>query len=54
MTGVSDPAHLARATDLCAATLLRKPLEAETVAAAVASAARRRLRPRRGMTSSRR
>ena len=52
MTGVSDPSHLNRAMDLCAATLLRKPLEAETVVAAVASAARRRQQPRRGVTHS--
>ena len=52
MTGVSDPGHLARAMDLCAATLLRKPLEAETLVATVASAARRRERPRRGLTTS--
>jgi CheY-like chemotaxis protein len=51
MTGVSDPGHLARAMDLCAATLLRKPLQAEMVIAAVAAAARRRQRPRRGVTS---
>ena len=42
MTGVSDPEHLNRAMDLSAATLLRKPFEAETVVAAVASAVRRR------------
>jgi DNA-binding response OmpR family regulator len=42
MTGVSDPRQLHRAMDLCAATLLRKPLEAETLVAAVASAMRRR------------
>jgi CheY-like chemotaxis protein len=53
MTGVSDPGHLHRAMDLCAATLLRKPLEAETVVAAVASAARRRQHPRSGLTNSR-
>ena len=40
MTGVSDPAHLHRAMDLCAATLLRKPLDAETVVAAVRAPAR--------------
>ena len=45
MTGVSDPAHLLRAMDLCAGTLLRKPLEAETVVAAVGSAALRRRHP---------
>jgi CheY-like chemotaxis protein len=45
MTGVSDPAHLHRAMDLCAGTLLRKPLEAETVVAAVGSAALRRRHP---------
>ena len=41
MTGISDARHLGRAMDLCAATLLRKPLEAEAVVAAVRSAARR-------------
>jgi CheY-like chemotaxis protein len=45
MTGVSDPAHLHRAMDLCAAALLRKPLEAETVVAAVGAAALRRTHP---------
>jgi two-component system, sensor histidine kinase and response regulator len=45
MTGVSDPNHLHRAMDLCAASLLRKPLESETVVAAVASAARRHKYP---------
>ena len=52
MTGVSDPDHLNRALDLCAATLLRKPLEAETLIAAVASAVRRDKNPRRGATNS--
>jgi DNA-binding response OmpR family regulator len=47
MTGVSDPRHLNRAMDLCAATLLRKPLEAETLIAAVASAVRRRANAQR-------
>ena len=42
MTGVSDPRQLHRAMDLCAGTLLRKPLEAETLIATVASAVRRR------------
>jgi CheY-like chemotaxis protein len=42
MTGTSDTHHLNRAKDLGVATLLRKPLEAETLVAAVASAARRR------------
>lgn len=42
MTGVSDPRHLNRAMNLCGQTLLRKPLQAETVVAAVASALRRR------------
>ena len=50
MTGVSDPDHLHRAMDLCAGSLLRKPLESETVVAAVASAARRHQHPRRGVT----
>lgn len=45
MTGVSDARHLGRAMDLCAATLLRKPLEAESLVAAVHSAARRRNPP---------
>ena len=45
MTGVSDPAHLQRAMDLCAGTLLRKPLEAEAVVAAVRAAAARRRHP---------
>jgi DNA-binding response OmpR family regulator len=44
MTGISDAAHLRRATDLCA-TLLRKPLDAETVVAAVGAAALRRRHP---------
>ena len=52
MTGVSNSGHLARAMDLCAATLLHKPLESEAVVAAVGSAARRRQRPRRGLTNS--
>jgi CheY-like chemotaxis protein len=42
MTGVSDPSHLDRAMDLRAAALLRKPLEADLLIAAVASAVRRR------------
>ena len=50
MTGISDPTHLHRAMDLCASNLLRKPLEAETVVAAVASAARRHKQPARGLT----
>ena len=54
MTGVSDPDHLNRALDLCAATLLRKPLEAETLVAAVASAVRRRNNPRRGTANGQR
>lgn len=45
MTGVSDQAHLNRAMDLCAATLLRKPLAAEVVVASVGAAARRRRHP---------
>ena len=52
MTGVSDPAHLHRAMDLCAGTLLRKPLEAETVVAAVGSAAVRRRHPHWRVSSS--
>jgi two-component system cell cycle response regulator len=54
MTGVSDPDHLNRALDLCAGTLLRKPLEAETLVAAVASAVRRRNHPRRSTTNGQR
>ena len=46
MTGTSDARHLGRAMELCAATLLRKPLEAESVVAAVRSAARRHRNPR--------
>jgi DNA-binding response OmpR family regulator len=42
MTGVLDAQHLGRAMDLCVPTLLRKPLEAETVVAAVRAAASRR------------
>lgn len=51
MTGISDPDHLNRAIDLCA-TLLRKPLEAETLVAAVRSAVRRHRNPRRSVTNS--
>ena len=51
MTGVSDPHHLNRAMDLCAATLLRKPLEAESLLATVASAVRRRKHARRPTNS---
>jgi DNA-binding response OmpR family regulator len=54
MTGVSDPDHLNRALDLCAGTLLRKPLEAETLVAAVASAVRRRKNPSRSTTNGQR
>ena len=54
MTGVSDQAHLNRAMDLCAATLLRKPLEAEVVVASVRAAARRRRNPRRAVSHSHR
>jgi AmiR/NasT family two-component response regulator len=55
MTGVSDPQHLHRAMDLCAGTLLRKPLEQESVIATVASAVRRwRQSPRRNPTNSHR
>jgi DNA-binding response OmpR family regulator len=44
MTGISDPDHLYRAMDLCAATLLRKPFEAASVVSAVSSALARRRR----------
>jgi DNA-binding response OmpR family regulator len=54
MTGVSDPDHLNRAMDLCAATLLRKPIEAETLVAAVASAVRRHKNPRRSTINGQR
>jgi DNA-binding response OmpR family regulator len=47
MTGVSDPQHLNRALDLCAGTLLRKPLEAEVLTAVVGAATRRHAAPRR-------
>lgn len=53
MTGVSDPQHLHRALDLCAASLLRKPVEAETLVAAVAAAVRRRANARRITNSHR-
>ena len=52
MTGVSDARHLGRAMDLCAPPLLRKPLEAESVVAAVRSAARRRRFARPGASIS--
>lgn len=52
MTGISDPQHLNRAMDLCAATLLRKPLEQETVISAVGAAVRRRPHPARSQTNS--
>lgn len=52
MTGVSDAQHLNRAADLCAASLLRKPLEAEVVVASVAAAARRWKLPKRSPTNS--
>lgn len=52
MTGVSDQAHLNRAMDLCAAPLLRKPLEAEVVVASVRAAVRRRQHPHRPVTNS--
>jgi CheY-like chemotaxis protein len=42
MTGVSDAGHLDRAMDLNPVTLLRKPLVAEAVLAAVSLVARRR------------
>src|SRR6266849_6541850 len=48
MTGISDAAHLDRVTDLGTVTLLRKPVEAETVVAAVASAVRQRESSGRG------
>ncbi len=54
MTGISDPGHVNRALDLCAATLLHKPFDAETLVAAVASAVRRRKHPRRSRTNSHR
>lgn len=54
MTGVSDRGHLHRAMDLCAASLLRKPLEAEVVVASVRAAARRRRQPRRTVSAVRR
>jgi DNA-binding response OmpR family regulator len=52
MTGVSDPHHLNRALDLCAATLLRKPLEAEVLVSAVSAAVRRHANPRRPSTNN--
>ena len=52
MTGSLDPHHLHRATDLCVATLLRKPIEVETLIAAVASAVRRRANLRRSPSRS--
>lgn len=52
MTGVSDTHHLNRALDLRAITLLRKPLEAEVVVAAVHAAARRRADPLRHATAA--
>jgi DNA-binding response OmpR family regulator len=52
MTGVSDPHHLNRALDLCAATLLRKPLEAEVLVAAVGAAVRRHANPKRPSTNN--
>lgn len=54
MTGVSDQGHLNRAMDLCAATLLRKPLEAEVVVATVRSLARRRRLAQRTVSNSHR
>lgn len=54
MTGMSDPHHLNRAMDLCDAPPLRKPFEAETLVAAVASAVGRRNHPRPSATKSRR
>jgi CheY-like chemotaxis protein len=42
MTGISDAGHLWRAMDLNPAKLLRKPLDAEAVVAAVAGVARRK------------
>jgi CheY-like chemotaxis protein len=41
MTGISDPARLQRAGELCIAGLLRKPLTSDSVIAAVAAAAKR-------------
>src|SRR5258706_6305121 len=52
MTGISDAAHLDRVMDLGTVTLLRKPFEAETVVAAVASAVRQRKSPGRGTTTT--
>ena len=54
MTGSSDPQHLHRARDLCVATLLRKPIEPETLIAAVATAVRRRANARRNPSRSHR
>ena len=49
MTGVLDEQHLGRAMDLCTPALLRKPLEAEAVVAAVRAAASRRKLSRPGV-----
>jgi DNA-binding response OmpR family regulator len=48
---VSDPHHLNRALDLCAGTLLRKPLEAEVLVSAVSAAVRRHAKPQRTPTN---
>jgi DNA-binding response OmpR family regulator len=53
MTGVSDEHHLNRAKDLSPDALLRKPLTAETLLAAVAAAMRRRTAPRRSSMNNR-
>ena len=52
MTGISDAAHLDRVTDLGAVTLLRKPFEAATVVAAVASAVRKRKNSDQGIETT--
>jgi CheY-like chemotaxis protein len=52
MTGILDEQHLNRAMELCPAPLLRKPFDAETVVAAVASAVRVRTAPRRTQANS--
>ena len=51
MTGISDAGHLWRAMELGPATLLRKPLDAEAVVAAVALIARRKF-PNRAASNS--
>lgn len=52
MTGISDPVHLDRATELGVATLLRKPFDAEAVVAAVRSAVRQRTNADRGRSTT--